>query len=256
MYSGCRQYGLRFVFVRVAETMSAGGIGLATVKTFLEANINGLLLVDQNQDALDHILKQLSADELDRCDSFVAGVSSERSNYVDYALQRWGRLDIAVLNAGIGSELNSILDTDVKIWDKIMEVNGRGGIPIWTNLGYGSTGWPKPVFLGLQQCARAMIKRNSGSIVITSSQLGLQGEIIFCHCIGNCSFHYLQVLLYSQLTALQSGLFVGLHSLRPRSLQPWESVWTVYALDQRLRLWLMTWRVTTEMSGNTWQTQR
>ena len=120
------------VFVRVAEmvTMNAGGIGLATVKTFLEANINGLLLVDQNQDALDQILKQLSADELDRCDSFVADVSSERSNYVDYALQRWGRLDIAVLNAGIGSELNSILDTDVKIWDKIMEVNGRGGIPI------------------------------------------------------------------------------------------------------------------------------
>ena len=34
------------------------------------------------------------------------------------------------------------------------------------------------VFLGLQQCARAMIKRNSGSIIITSSQLGLQGDYI------------------------------------------------------------------------------
>jgi len=118
--------------MRVVEMMimSTGGIGSATVKTFLEADINGLLLVDQNQDALDHILKQLSADELDRCDSFVADVSSEKSDYVDYALQRWGRLDVAVLNAGIGSELNSILDTDVKIWDKVMEVNGRGGIPI------------------------------------------------------------------------------------------------------------------------------
>lgn len=159
-------------------TMSTGGIGLATVKTFLEANINGLLLVDQNQDALDHILKQLSADELDRCDSFVADVGSERSNYADYALQRWGRLDIAVLNAGIGSELNSILDTDVKIWDKIMEVNGRGGISICRTWDIVLLANHNSVFLGLQQCARAMIKRNSGSIIITSSQLGLQGDYI------------------------------------------------------------------------------
>ena len=79
--------------------------------------------------------------------------------------------------------------------------------------------------------------------------------IIFRHCIGNCSFHYLQILHYFQLTVLQSGLFVGLHSLRPRSSRPWESVWTVYALDQRLRLWLMTWKITTEMGGNAWQTQ-
>ncbi|KAF5347726.1 hypothetical protein D9756_010305 [Leucocoprinus leucothites] len=139
-------------------TGAASGIGLATAKIFLEADIKRLLLVDRTQEALDRALKQLSPDEMARCDCFVADVSSEEFNYAEHALQRWGRLDIAVLNAGIGNEPTSILETDVKVWDKIMEVNGRGA------------------FLGLQQCARAMVSKKSGSIIITSSQLGLQGS--------------------------------------------------------------------------------
>ncbi|KAJ3566220.1 hypothetical protein NP233_g7135 [Leucocoprinus birnbaumii] len=136
-------------------TGAASGIGLATAKVFLDANIKGLLLVDQTQEALDCVFQQLTSDEISRCDCLAADVSSGNSNYAEQAIKKWGHLDIAVLNAGIGSELKSILETDVKTWDRIMEVNARGG---------------------LQQCARVMVKRNSGSIVITASQLGLQGS--------------------------------------------------------------------------------
>ncbi|KXN84404.1 Levodione reductase [Leucoagaricus sp. SymC.cos] len=142
-------------------TGAASGIGFATAKAFLDANIQGLLLVDLSQDALDHALERLSVDERARCSCLVADVSSETMNYANRAVELWGQLDIAVLNAGILNEPTSLLDTDVKVWDKIMEVNGRG------------------VFLGLQQCGRAMVGRKSGSIVITSSQLGLQGAPLY-----------------------------------------------------------------------------
>lgn len=105
----------------------SGGIGLATAKTFLAANVRGLLLVDQSQEYLDRTLLELSSDEQQRCQCFVADVSSEADNYAQRALELWGKLDIAVLNAGICNAPTSILDTDAKIWDKIMQVNGRGG---------------------------------------------------------------------------------------------------------------------------------
>ncbi|XP_006463422.1 hypothetical protein AGABI2DRAFT_225207 [Agaricus bisporus var. bisporus H97] len=139
-------------------TGAASGIGLATAKTFLAANVRGLLLVDQSQEYLDRTLLELSSDEQQRCQCFVADVSSEADNYAQRALELWGKLDIAVLNAGICNAPTSILDTDAKIWDKIMQVNGRG------------------VFLGLKQCGKVMTEKKSGSIVITASQLGLQGS--------------------------------------------------------------------------------
>ncbi len=89
-----------------------------------------MLLVDQTQEALDHALAQLTAEERGRCQSFVADVSSEAYNYADRALQFWDRLDIAVLNAGICKEPASILETDIKVWDRTMEVNGRGGYTV------------------------------------------------------------------------------------------------------------------------------
>jgi len=135
-----------------------GGIGLATVKVFLEAGIEGMLLVDQKQETLDQALDRLSTEERGRCRVFVADVSSERNDYAARAIEIWGHLDIAVLNAGFCNEPAGIIETDAKIWDRIMEVNARG------------------VFLGLQQCGKVMIERKAGSIIITSSQLGLQGS--------------------------------------------------------------------------------
>lgn len=89
-----------------------------------------MLLVDQTQEALDHALAQLSPEEQGRCQTFIADVSSEAYNYADRALQLWDRLDIAVLNAGICKEPASILETDIQVWDKTMEVNGRGGYSV------------------------------------------------------------------------------------------------------------------------------
>ncbi|KJA13730.1 hypothetical protein HYPSUDRAFT_49642 [Hypholoma sublateritium FD-334 SS-4] len=141
-------------------TGAASGIGLATVKQFLQANVEGLLLVDISRKALSCAIESLTPEEQDHCEMYVADVSAESEcTYAEKAAQRWGRLDIAVLNAGICFPTASILDTDVSTWDTLMNVNARG------------------VFLGLQSCAKVMLQtQSSGSIVVVSSQLGLQGS--------------------------------------------------------------------------------
>lgn len=106
----------------------SGGIGLATAKAFLDANVKGLLLVDLTDEALNKALKGFTPEEQARCEVFAADVSSlEQASYGQRAYERWGRLDIAVLNAGICLPRASIFDTEVGTWDKIMAVNGRGG---------------------------------------------------------------------------------------------------------------------------------
>ncbi|KAF5311040.1 hypothetical protein D9619_008120 [Psilocybe cf. subviscida] len=109
-------------------TGAASGIGLATAKAFLDANVKGLLLVDLSEEALKKAVNGLAPEDQARCEVFVSDVSSlEQASYAQRAYERWGRLDVAVLNAGICLPRASILDTEVETWDKIMAVNGRGG---------------------------------------------------------------------------------------------------------------------------------
>lgn len=106
----------------------SGGIGLATAKQFLQANVEGLLLVDISRKALSAAFESLTPEEQDHCEIYVADVSAESECiYAEKAVQRWGQLNIAVLNAGICFPTASILDTDVSTWDKLMNVNSRGG---------------------------------------------------------------------------------------------------------------------------------
>ena len=101
---------------------------MATVKQFLKANIEGLLLIDISHNALSDAIATLVPEEQVHCEIYVADVSVEAEcGYADKAMQRWGRLDIAVLNAGICLPPASILDTNVSTWDKLMNVNARGG---------------------------------------------------------------------------------------------------------------------------------
>lgn len=71
-------------------------------------------------------------------------------------VDRFGKLDIAHLNAGI-VEGATILDGDVESWDRVIAVNLRS------------------VFLGLRSAAPVMVQAGAGSIVATASVAGLVG---------------------------------------------------------------------------------
>jgi NAD(P)-dependent dehydrogenase (short-subunit alcohol dehydrogenase family) len=74
------------------------------------------------------------------------------------AVENWGRLDIAFLNAGIGGAFGSILETHVEDWDQTFA---------WL---------VRSVFLGIKHAAPHMIAGGAGgSIVATASVAGLSG---------------------------------------------------------------------------------
>jgi NAD(P)-dependent dehydrogenase (short-subunit alcohol dehydrogenase family) len=74
-------------------------------------------------------------------------------------IERFGKLDVLVNNAGVGGG-GRIEDTTVKEWDHVMDVNAKG------------------VFLGTRAVIPAMRRAGGGSIINISSQLGLVGTDI------------------------------------------------------------------------------
>jgi NAD(P)-dependent dehydrogenase (short-subunit alcohol dehydrogenase family) len=73
---------------------------------------------------------------------------------VSTAVDRFGKLDILINNAGIGGS-SRLDETTVEAWDRVMEVNAKG------------------VFLGTKAVIAPMRQAGGGSIVNISSQLGL-----------------------------------------------------------------------------------
>ncbi len=76
---------------------------------------------------------------------------------VNLAVERFGKLDILINNAGI-FPMESIEETTVESWDKVMDVNAKG------------------VFLGTKAAIPAMRTSGGGSIINLSSIAGLVGS--------------------------------------------------------------------------------
>ena len=76
--------------------------------------------------------------------------ATEVERVIAACLERFGRLDVFVANAGIGVTA-PLLDTSDELWDRTMAINLRG------------------VFLGVQLAGRAMRERGGGRIVATAS---------------------------------------------------------------------------------------
>jgi len=74
---------------------------------------------------------------------------------VDDTVARFGRVDVALLNAGIEGHVKPIGEYPTEIFDKVMAVNVRG------------------VWLGLKYVMKAM-DATGGSIVVTSSTSGIR----------------------------------------------------------------------------------
>ena len=75
---------------------------------------------------------------------------------VALAVQRYGKLDVLVNNAGVSAR-GTIEETTVADWDRVMEINAKG------------------VFLGTRYAIPEMRKAGGGSIINISSQLGMVG---------------------------------------------------------------------------------
>ncbi len=81
---------------------------------------------------------------------------SDWNSAIAATVERYGRLDVLVNNAGISGR-GMVEDTRVEDWERVMDVNAKG------------------VFLGTRYAIPEMQKAGGGSIINISSQLGLVG---------------------------------------------------------------------------------
>lgn len=134
-------------------TGAARGIGLATVAQLARAGAK-VVAFDLSGSPWSE-LRSLGATELLEVEGDV-GHGSDWERAISSTLERFGRLDVLVNNAGISGEIGPLVDCRDDMFDEVMRVNARG------------------VFLGLKHGARAMMGRG-GSIVNVSSVSGIGG---------------------------------------------------------------------------------
>lgn len=143
---------------KVALITGAGsGIGEGTAMLFAKEGAK-LVLSDINEEAGNKVLTKIKENGGEavfiKADTSVAQ-DSEKS--VEVALNTFGRLDIAVNNAGIGGAMAPVGEYGIDDWDKVIAINLSG------------------VFYGMRYQIPAMLKNGSGSIINVASILGNVG---------------------------------------------------------------------------------
>ncbi len=142
----------------VIITGATGGIGAACAKQFVEAGAK-LCLVDLEIDLLKKLVFDLHLLEEDyilkACD-----VRNENlvKDYVDETINKFGRIDVFVNNAGVEGELAPIVMTESKNLDFVLDVNVKG------------------VYYGLKYVLPVMYEQKSGSVINVASVAGFIGS--------------------------------------------------------------------------------
>jgi 3-oxoacyl-[acyl-carrier protein] reductase len=111
----------------VVVTAAAGtGIGSATAKRCLEEGAS-VLVSDWHERRLGETAAELAAEHGDRVGSIACDVTDETAvgALINAAVDRFGRLDVLVNNAGLGGT-RSILDMTDEEWSRVLDVTLNG----------------------------------------------------------------------------------------------------------------------------------
>ena len=142
------------------------GIGMAIVLEFARQGANVVIDYISHPEATDALEKQVAA-----LDTQAIGVDANVSKVTDLqklgdaAVQKFGRIDIMVNNAGVETR-TSILDTTEAQYEKVLEIN------------------LKSAFFGTQLAAQQMIKQGGGGRIINITSVHedwpMPGNTAYC----------------------------------------------------------------------------
>ncbi len=137
-------------------TGGASGIGRAVAR-LLAAEGARVCIADVDLAGAESVVKEIAeaGAEAFACPADVSRVEDNEA-MVHRALERYGALHVAFLNAGVARH-SSVLGGDVEVWNRVVAINLTG------------------VYLGMRAVAKPMAEAGSGSIVATASVAGLIG---------------------------------------------------------------------------------
>ena len=146
-------------------TGGSRGIGAATVKLFAEAGADVVFNFHRQREAASQVELEARRHGT-RIESLKANLErmAESKKLVSYAVQRLGRLDIVVVNAGIWNAEDAPIEAlGERDWDEMIRVNLKSA--------YGVTHY----------AAAQMIAQKGGRIIVLSSTAGQRGEAFHSH---------------------------------------------------------------------------
>lgn len=138
-------------------TGAASGIGKSTALLFAQEGAK-VVVSDINEENGNKAVEDIKAAGGDAI--FVKADTSspeDNENLVKETIKAFGKLDIAVNNAGIGGEINKAADMSLEGWKKVVDINLSG------------------VFYGMKYQIPEMVKNGSGSVINIASILGQAG---------------------------------------------------------------------------------
>jgi NAD(P)-dependent dehydrogenase (short-subunit alcohol dehydrogenase family) len=138
-------------------TGGGSGIGEACVRALTEAGAS-VVVADLDPAAAERAAAQFGGDQ-GRCASVRVDVADPVSveSMVRFATERFGGVDVAVNNAGVGGEANPVGEYSVEGWRRVIAINLDG------------------VFYCMRHEIPAMLQRGGGSIINMASILGSVG---------------------------------------------------------------------------------
>ncbi len=145
-------------------TGGSRGIGKAIVETLARKGVKVIANYNKSEEKVKKIKEELEKENI-LIDIFKADVSKreEVKKMIDYTINKYGKIDILINNAGISQEkmFQDITDSD---WNEVMQVNLYS------------------VFCTTQEVVKYMLKQKEGCIINISSIYGING--------GSCAVAY------------------------------------------------------------------
>lgn len=146
-------------------TGGSRGIGAAAVKMFAQAGADVVFSYNSAKEAAKQV-QQEAARHGTRVEAFKADAGRHEDNrkLVEHTIQRLGRLDVLVANAGVWNQEDLPIEKmSEKQWDDMMRVN------------------LKSVYSVIHFAVPQMIKQKGGKIIPISSTAGQRGESFHTH---------------------------------------------------------------------------
>ena len=138
-------------------TGASRGIGKAAAIAFAKSGYNVIINYNKSEDSAIELKDHLFASGCE-CEVFKAdvGIAEEAQRLIDFAVEKYGKIDTLVNNAGI-SQIKLFTDITPQDWDSMVKTNLSG------------------VFYCTQSAVKEMLKYHSGNIINISSMWGQVG---------------------------------------------------------------------------------